>query len=155
MTMPKPEQMREAVACCVTGIHRACTAQAATFPPGVRGRLPLLAGGPLTVAAVAARNLHVLATRESLGPVREPEVELPGEVGGLRWALRFYDPVVLPALSLIDESAGPAFDEVRSALGIGTVLYHLVAEPGAGLSEHQAELVDQTAGAVGPAGAAR
>jgi len=138
MATPKPEQMREAVARYVAEIHRAYTAQAVMFPPAVRGRLPLLADGPLTVAAVAARNLHVLATREPLGPVREPEVELPGEVDGLRWALRFYDPVVLPALGLIDESAGPAFDEVRAALGIGTVVYHLVAEPGAGLSAHQA-----------------
>jgi hypothetical protein len=136
--MATPEQMREAVARYVEEIHRAYTAQAATFPPAVRGRLPLLAGGPLTVAAVATRNLHVLATRESLGPVREPEVELAGEAGGLRWALRFYDPVVLPGLALVDESAGPAFGEVRHALGLGTVVYHFVAEPGTGLSAHQA-----------------
>jgi hypothetical protein len=136
--MSTPEQMRAAVARYVEEIHRAYTAQAAGFPPAVRGRLPLLAAGPLTVAAVATRNLHVLATREPLGPVREPEVEVAGEAGGLHWALRFYDPVVLPALALIDESSGPAFDEVRHALGIGTVVYHFVAEPGAGLSAHQA-----------------
>lgn len=138
MATPKPEQMREAVARYVEEIHRAYTAQAATFPPAVRGAMPLLAAGPLTVAAVAVRNLHLLATREPLGPVQGPEVEVPGETGGMHWVLRFYDPVVLPELSLIDESAGPAFDQVKHALGVSTVVYHLVAEPGAGLSAHQA-----------------
>jgi hypothetical protein len=136
--MSTPEQMRAGVAAYVAEIHRAYTAQAMTFPPAVRGRLPLLEPGPLTVAAVAARNLHVLATRDPLGPVREPEVEVPGEVEGLRWTLRFFDQVVLPELALIDESAGAAFGEVRHALGVTTVVYHLVAEPGAGLSAHHA-----------------
>jgi hypothetical protein len=136
--MSRPEEMRGAVARYVEEIHRAYAAQAMTFPAAVRGRLPLLAPGPLTVAAVAARNLHLLATREPLGPVRGQEVEVAGEAEGLRWAVRFFDPVVLPELALIDESAGPAFGEVRHALGIGTVVYHLVAEPGAGLSAHQA-----------------
>ena len=66
---------------------------------------------------------------------------MPGEVEGLAWELRFFDPVVIPALGLLDESGGPAFDEVRHALGIGTVVYHFVAEPGAGLSAHQASHV--------------
>ena len=136
--MSTPEQMREAVARYVEEIHRAYTAQALTFPAAVRGRLPLLAPGPLTVAAVGARNLHVLATRDSLGPLRGQEVELSGAVEGLTWTLRFFDPVVLPELALIDESSGPAFGEVRHALGVGTVVYHFVAEPGAGLSAHQA-----------------
>ena len=136
--MSTPEQMRAAVARYVEEIHRAYVAQALTFPVAVRGRMPLLAPGPLTVAAVGARNLHVLATRDSLGPVRSPEVELSGSVEGLSWTLRFFDPVVLPELALIDESAGPAFTEVRHALGVRTVVYHFVAEPGAGLSGHQA-----------------
>jgi len=136
--MSTPEQMRAVVAYYVEEIHRAYIAQALTFPAAVRGQMPLLAPGPLTVAAVGARNLHVLATRDSLGPVRSPEVELPGSVEGLSWTLRFFDPVVLPELALIDESAGPAFGEVRHALGVGTVVYHFVAEPGTGLSGHQA-----------------
>ena len=70
--------------------------------------------------------------------MRSPEVELSGSVEGLTWTLRFFDPVVLPELALIDESTGPAFTEVRHALGVGTVLYHFVASPGAGLSGHQA-----------------
>jgi hypothetical protein len=137
-TRAAPEQMRAAVARYVEEIHRAYTAQAMTFPAAVRGRLPLLAPGPLTVAAVAARNLHVLATRDPLGPVRGQEVELSGSVEGLSWTLRFFDSVVLPELALIDESAGAAFGEVRHALGVGTVVYHFVAQPGTGLSAHQA-----------------
>src|SRR6266567_1885731 len=134
----RPEQMRTAVARYVEEIHRAYVAQALTFPAAVRGRMPLLAPGPLTVAAVGARNLHVLATRDSLGPVHGQEVELSGSVEGLSWTLRFFDPVVLPELALIDESSGPAFGEVRHALGVGTVVYHFVASPGAGLSAHHA-----------------
>ena len=134
----RPEQMRTAVARYVEEIHRAYVAQALTFPAAVRGRMPLLAPGPLTVAAVGARNLHVLATRDSLGPVRGPEVELAGSVEGLSWTVRFFDPVVLPELSLIDESEGPAFGEVRHALGVSTVVYHFVASPGSGLSAHNA-----------------
>ena len=136
--MSTPEQMRAAVARYVEEIHRAYVAQALTFPAAVRGRMPLLAGGPLTVAAVGARNLHVLATRDSLGPVHGQEVEVRGSVEGLSLTLRFFDSVVLPELALIDESAGPAYAEVRHALGVGTVVYHFVAEPGAGLSGHQA-----------------
>jgi hypothetical protein len=117
-----PEQMRAAVGHYVAEIHRAYVAQALTFPPGVRGQLPLLAPGRLTVVAVAARNLHILATREALGPMRGPEVEEADSAGELDWTLRFFDPVVLPGLALIDESAGPAFAEVRRELGIGTVL---------------------------------
>jgi len=136
--MPKPEEMREAVARYVEEIHRAYLAQAQTFPAAVRGALPLLAPGPLTVAAVGVRNLHLLATRDLLGPVRGPEVEVPGFIDGLSWTLRFFDPVVLPGLALVDESSEPAFGEVRHALGVTTVVYHFVASPGSGLSAHNA-----------------
>ncbi|MDT4925049.1 MAG: hypothetical protein QOG01_2762, partial [Pseudonocardiales bacterium] len=61
--------------------------------------------------------------------------------GGVTWQVRFYDPVVLPSLALLSEQDGPAFAEVRHALGVGTVLYHFVAQPGAGLSAHQASHV--------------
>ena len=77
---PGPEAMRAAVAGYVQEIHRAYVDQAATFPPGVRGRMPLLTAGPITVAAVAARNLHLLATTEELGPLTGPEVALDGGV---------------------------------------------------------------------------
>lgn len=133
-----PLDMRAAVASYVEHVHRSYLAQADTFPPAVRGRMALLTGGELTVAAVGARNLHVIGTREALGPLRGQEVEVAGALPGLRWTLRFYDPVVVPALGVIDESAGPAFAAVRHALGLSTVVYHLVAQPGSGLSAHHA-----------------
>lgn len=133
-----PEGMRAAVAGYVQEVHRAYVAQALTFPPAVRGRMGLLSGRDLTVAAVGARNLHLFATHESLGPVHGPEVAVPGEVEGLRWELRFFDPVVTPALGLLDEQDRPAFEEVRHALGVATVVYHVVAPPGSGLSGHHA-----------------
>ena len=136
--MPGPEGMRAAVAEYVTALHRAYLAQADTFPPAVRGRLPLLTGSRLTVAAVGARNLHLLATQEALGPLRGPEVELSGSLPGMEWALRFYDPVVVPALGLIDERETPAYAEVKHALGVTTTVYHVVAEPGSGLTPHHA-----------------
>lgn len=137
--MTDPLDMRTAVAGYVTALHRAYLAQADTFPPAVRGRMPLLAGGaPLTVAAVGARNLHLLATREGLGPLRGQEVALPGELPGLQWSLRFYDPVVTPALGLVDEREEPAYAEVKHALGLTTVVYHVVAQPGSGLTAHHA-----------------
>jgi hypothetical protein len=135
---PGPEAMRAAVAGYVHEIHRAYVDQAATFSPGVRGRMPLMTAGRFTVAAVAARNLHLLATAEELGPPRGQEVALAADYGGIGWDLRFYDPVVLPDLGLLEEREAPAFDEVKRALGVGTVLYHVVAQPGAGLSGHQA-----------------
>lgn len=140
-TVSTPEEMRRAVAGYVREVHRSYAAQALTFPPGVRGRMTLMNGGRLTVVAVGVRNLHLLATSESLGPLQGPEVSLADEVEGLAWDLRFYDPVVLPSLGLLDESAAPAFDDVRRALGVTTVIYHVVAQPGSGLSAHQASHV--------------
>jgi hypothetical protein len=136
-----PLDMRAAVAEYVTALHRAYLAQADTFPPAVRGRMPLLTSRgssmpPLTVAAVGARNLHLLATREDLGPLRGQEVSLPGSLPGLDWSLRFYDPVVVPSLGLVDEREGPAYAEVKHALGVSTVVYHVVAQPGSGLTPH-------------------
>jgi len=139
--VPSPEDMRRAVAAYVQEIHRAYLAQARTFPPAVQGQMSLLSCPRLTVAAVAARNLHLLATAESLGPLHGPEVAVRDSVEGLRWQLRFFDPVVIPALGLLQESSGPAFHDVRHALGITTVVYHFVAEPGAGLSGHHASHV--------------
>jgi hypothetical protein len=135
---PGPEAMRAAVAGYVQEVHRAYVDQAATFSPGVRGRMPLMSAGRITVAALAARNLHLLATVEELGPLTGPEVAMDADYGGLAWSLRFYDPVVLPDLGLLQERDEPAFEEVKRALGVTTVLYHVVAQPGAGLSGHHA-----------------
>ncbi len=136
--MTDPLDMRAAVAEYVTALHRAYLAQADTFPPAVRGRMPLLGGGAITVAAVGARNLHLLATRENLGPLRGQEVAVPGSLPGLEWSLRFYDPVVVPALGLVDEREAPAYAEVKHALGLSTAVYHVVAQPGSGLTPHHA-----------------
>ncbi len=130
--------MRTAVAQYVEGIHRAYVNQAGTYPPAVRGGMPLINSGTVHVAAAATKNLHLLATTEPFGPLSGQEVELTGECGGLAWTLRFFDPVVLPALGLIDESGGPAQAEVRRELGVTTVLYHVLAQPGSGLSSHHA-----------------
>lgn len=121
----------------VRTVHQAYISTAAGHPPAVRGRMALL-DGDFTVLAVGVQNLHVLATREPIAPPRGQEVEIEDELGELRWKLRFYDPVVLPALGMIDESNGPAGDQVRRALGITTHLYHLIVQPGAQLTGHHA-----------------
>jgi hypothetical protein len=149
--------MRNAVAGYIAGIHDSYLAQAATFSPGVQGAMPLLAAGTFSVAAVAVRSLHLVATTESLGPLRGQEIEVAGqagESGELAWTVRFFDPVVLPALGLIDESAGPALAEVRRTLGVSTVLYHLTASPGTTFNRHNAAHVG-TGLASGDSAAAR
>ena len=45
---------------------------------------------------------------------------------------------MLPELALIDESAGRPSARFGTRWACGTVVYHFVAEPGAGLSGHQA-----------------
>jgi hypothetical protein len=134
-----PEQMRQAVADYVTAAHRAYLTSTATLPPALAGGLPLLAGDRFSVLAVGAGDLHLIATRQSLPPLHGPEVEMDGEVDGLRWRLRFYDPVVLPELGLLQMAPGSsAGEEVRRVLGIRTWLYHLVASPTSGLTPHHA-----------------
>lgn len=133
----KPEGMRAAMADYVRSVHQAYASGAAGQPPAVRGRLRLYDEG-LTVLAAGARNLHVVATTDRLAPPSGQEVALDDEVEGIRWTLRFFDPVVVPALGLIDESAGPGYEPVRRVLGVSTVIYHLVVQPGATLSGHQA-----------------
>lgn len=135
-----PERMRQAVADYVRWAHEAYVTAARTFPPAVQGRMPLLAGGPFSVAAVGTRHLHLIATREVLGDAaatgRGPVVALEGEAPPLRWTLHFFDPVVLPALGLVDERAGPAFDEVRRLLGIRTHIYHLTLSASSLVAHH-------------------
>lgn len=133
-----PEAMRQAMADYVAALHQAYVDAVATLPPAERGRLPLLAAGRLTVAAVGVRNLHVIGTLEALPSPRGPEVQIEDACDDIAWSLRFFDPVVLPALGLIDESEGPDYDEVRRALGIRTVVYHLAVPPGGSLTSHHA-----------------
>ncbi|HSJ46667.1 MAG TPA: hypothetical protein VK923_18465 [Euzebyales bacterium] len=135
--MTTPDDMRAAMADYIRTVHQAYLSQSAGQPPAVRGRLPLLAG-PFTVIAAGVRNLHVVATTEPLPPPSGPEVALPDRLGELSWTVRFYDPVVLPPLGMIDESTGPASAQVRRTLGVSTYLYHLIVQPGSELTGHHA-----------------
>jgi hypothetical protein len=119
-------------------VHEAYLAQARLLAPAAQARLPLLQAPRLTVAAAGARNLHVIGTAESFPAPVGQEVEVTGEADGLAWELRFFDPVVLPVLGLVAETDGPAPEEVRRVLGVGTYLYHLVVEPGSQLTPHHA-----------------
>jgi hypothetical protein len=130
--------MRRAMADFVAAVHEAYLVQARLLAPAERARLPLLRAARLTVAAAGARNLHVVATEERFPAPVGQEVELTEEADGLTWSLRFFDPIVLPALGLVAESTGPAPEEVRRLLGVRTYLYHLVVEPGSQLTPHHA-----------------
>lgn len=131
--------MRQAVADYVATVHRAYLSATAQLEPHVARALPLRTAGEFSVLAVGAGDLHLIATSQDLPPVSGPEVEASDDVGGLRWRLRFYDPVVLPALgALADGTAPGTSDEIRRLLGLTRWLYHLVASPRAGLSAHNA-----------------
>ncbi|MGH2669230.1 MAG: hypothetical protein ACRDH5_08985, partial [bacterium] len=130
-----PDDMRHAVADYVATIHRAYLSATAHLDSEVARTLPLRAAGEFSVLAVGAGDLHLIATAQGLPP--GPEVEASDDVGGLRWRLRFYDPVVLPALDSITAGSDAA-DKVRRALGLEHWIYHLVAAPSAGLSVHNA-----------------
>jgi hypothetical protein len=133
-----PESMRQAMADYVRAVHQAYVDAAVALPPAEQARLPLLAATDVTVLAVGARNLHVIATTESLPAPQGPEIEVTDSLGPLTWRLRFFDPVIVPALGMIDETAGPQPERIRDVLGIRTVAYHLSVPPGGGLSAHHA-----------------
>jgi hypothetical protein len=131
--------MRDAVADYVREAHDAYLRAALLQRPAVQGRLPLLSGEALTVAAIGTRYLHLVATREALGGGPRGEIAfVDGATGPISWRLHFFDPVVVPALGLIDESEGPAFAAARDAIGIRTYLYHLTLKPPADLDPHHA-----------------
>jgi len=134
-----PEQMRAAMADYVAELHGAYLDQAAHLPPGERAELPLVAAGTFTVVAVGTRHLHVLATTAPLPRPTGQEVEISGHDRGLTWTLRFFDPVLVPELAAIDESAGPDALAVRRAVGVADVVYHVSLAPGGGLSAHHAQ----------------
>lgn len=118
-------------------VHRAYLSQSAGLPPAIRGRMPLF-GGPFTVVAAGVRNLHVVATTETMPAPTGQEIAIEDALDALEWTVRFYDPVVLPALGLIDETREPASDRVRHTLGISTYIYHLIVQPGSELTGHHA-----------------
>jgi hypothetical protein len=134
-----PGQLRDAMGQFVAALHGAYVDQARLLPVGEQGALPLLRADRLTVLAVGVRHLHVLATTSPLPAPQGPEVEVEDELPGLSWTLRFFDPVVVPALGLVDESQGPQPAEVRRVLGVPDVVYHLSVSPGGGLTPHHAQ----------------
>lgn len=133
-----PESLRSAMAEYVSSVHRAYLDASGSLSPGERARLPLVSAGRFTVVAVGTRYLHVIGTVDALPPPGGPEVELSGREGDLSWTLRFFDPVVLPALGLVDESQAPAGPQIRDILGLSRVVYHLTVPPGGGLTPHHA-----------------
>lgn len=133
-----PESMRSAMAEYVAAAHRAYLDAAEGLTPGERGRLPLVSAGRFTVVAVGTRYLHVIATMDELPAPSGPEVSVPGAEGDLAWTLRFFDPVVVPALGLVDEAQAPAGRQVRDLLGLSRIVYHLTVPPGGGLTPHHA-----------------
>lgn len=133
-----PEAMRRAMADYVRAVHASYLNTARLYPPAVRGRMPLLSAGRLTVVAAGVSNLHVIGTSEQLPAPRGKEVATEDRTEGMEWVLRFYDPVVLPVLGRVDESRGTAGDDVRRALGLSTYFYHLIVRPGSQLTPHHA-----------------
>lgn len=131
--------MREAMRHFVRALHRAYLDAAAMLPTAERGHLPLVAAERLTVVAVGAGHLHVLGTTHRLAAPEGMEVVVSDALPHLTWNLRFFDPVVVPQLVMIDESGGPRVHDVRRVLGIADVVYHLTVEPGSSLTEHHAQ----------------
>jgi hypothetical protein len=149
----KPEEMRAALRAYVAGLHHAYLGAAGLLPPGERAALPLLRAQGVTVIVAAARHLHLVATTDPLPAPRGQEVAEPGSDGDLTWTVRFYDPVVLPALALAEPDETPAPESVRRVLGVSDVIYHLSVSPGGGLAPHHAQhagtgLANQHAAAV-------
>lgn len=130
-----PQAMRQSVARYVEAIHAAYVDESRSLPPAERARLPLLAAGRFWVAAVAAGDLHLVATEEPLSPVDHPEATHSGSAGPLSWTVCFYDPVALPALASVPS---PSSRDVHRLIGVTTSLYHLTLSPGAELTPHRA-----------------
>ncbi len=121
----------------VRNVHAAYFRVAATHPPAVQGSLELFQR-PFTVVAAGARNLHVIATGQTLAVPRGQEVAWDQEQDGMEWTLRFLDPVVLPALAGAEGTEGADPAGVRRVIGIGSHHYHLVVRPGSDLTSHHA-----------------
>ena len=129
--------MRTAMVDYIRTVHQAYLSSSTGQPPAVRGRMTLF-NGPFTVIAAGVRNLHVIATSDPLPAPTGQEVAVEEELDDLRWTVRFYDPVVLPQLGMIQEQDGPAGSLVRRTLGLTTHIYHLIVQPGSQLTGHHA-----------------
>ena len=130
--------MRASMASYIRAIHQA-------YLETVSGRITTdglaclpLAGAPFTVAAVGAGQLHVIATRDLTLRPDPREVRVEDTLGPLEWSVRFLDPVVLPALGLVDDSGPSGGRAILKALGLGSVLYQLTSTFDGALSPHQA-----------------
>lgn len=134
-----PEQMRAVMTAYVRAMHKAYLDATEPMTLGDRARLPLLAPDRFIVAAIGTRYLHVLGTTQSLPAPTGQEIQLDDSLGDLRWSLRFFDPLIAPQLGLVDESERPEPLQVREALGIRSVVYHLSVPPGGGLTSHHAQ----------------
>ncbi|HUJ04738.1 MAG TPA: hypothetical protein VLX31_01370 [Streptosporangiaceae bacterium] len=134
----RPEDARATLCAYVRALHEAYLEGARLLAPAERAALPLLSARNLTVVVAAARDLHLIGTTDLLPAPTGQEVAEPGEADGMRWTVRFYDPVILPELGLVGADAGQAPAAVRRALGVGDVLYHLTVSPGGGLTAHHA-----------------
>ncbi len=134
--VPEPKQardLRDALAAYVAAVHRSWLdtvrdggADPATLPLGT---------GPFVVVVAAARELHVLATRDPLPPVAPHEQPVDAHLDGLDWQVRFLDPTVVPELA---DAARPDGPPVREVLALDTVLYHLAVSVDGSLTGHQA-----------------
>ncbi len=135
-TRAGPEAMRELVRDYVSALHATYLDHVRHLPPAERAGLPLVSAQEVTVIAAASRRLHLVATLDTLPPLRGPEVAFDDDYLGVHWTLRFYDPSVLPELGLLSEDT-PA--EVRRVLGVTDTAYHLTVDVGGGLGAHHAQ----------------
>lgn len=133
-----PEAMRAAMASYIRAIHQAYleTVSGRITTDGLEA-LPL-AGTPFTVFAVGAGQLHVIATRDQTLEPDPREVWVEESLGPLAWSVRFLDPVVLPALGLVDDTGPSGGRTILEALGVQTVVYQLTSSLEGALSPHQA-----------------
>jgi hypothetical protein len=131
-----PETMRALVRDYVYAVHSTYLDHVRHLPPAERAALPLLAATDVTVVAAAVRQLHLVATTESLPDIRGPEVEFVNDYLGSSWTLRFFDATILPELGLLaDDDAA----SVRRALGVSDTIYHLTVAGGGALSVHHGQ----------------
>lgn len=128
-----PQDLRRSLSRYVKAVHDAYV-DAAQRRATDSALMPL-ADAPFTVAAVAADQLHIVATREPLPPVAPHEQPIADQSGPLYWQVRFFDVTVLPELATTPlASAGDVF----GVLGVSHTLYYLVVTPAATLDGHQA-----------------
>ena len=129
-----PADLRGALADYIHALHQSWWEAVRTA--GVDPATLPLGTGPFTVAVVAAKELHLVATRGTLPPRAAHEQPIEGRLGELAWEVRFLDATVVPAL------AGPVpadgGEKVTDLLGIDATLYHLRVSVAGALSPHQA-----------------